>query len=162
VAEIEPPKLVFVDETGVTTIMTPAYARAPRGQRAVDAVPASWEAGTLIAALGRDGVRAPLAFPGATDTETFAAYVEQVLVPALHQGDVVVWDNLQSHQAAGAAAAMEQAGARLLPLPQYSREHSPIEERFSHVKQVLRRAEARAKDELAEAMRRVTPEDILG
>jgi transposase len=166
VAGIEPAKLVFVDETGVTTTMTPAYARAPRGQRAVDAVPASWETVTLIAALGLDGVRAPLAFPGATDTETFEAYVEQVLVPALHEGDVVVWDNIKPHQAAGAAMAVEQAGARLVPLPPYSPEYSPIEEMFSKVKQLLRRAEARAKEELyeamAEAMRRVTPEDILG
>src|SRR5262249_53412711 len=120
VATIEPEKLVFVDETGATTTMTPSYARAPRGQRAVDATPASWETVTRIAALGRDGVRAPMAFVGATDTPLFEAYVEQILAPSLYKGDVVVWDNIKPHQSAGAAAAVEQAGARLLPLPPYS------------------------------------------
>jgi transposase len=165
-AAIEPEKLVFVDETGATTTMTPTHARAPRGQRAVDAVPASWETVTWIAALGLDGVRAPMAFPGATDTPTFEAYVEQVLAPQLHAGDVVIWDNIKPHQAAGAAAAVEQAGARLVPLPPYSPEDNPIEEMFSKVKQILRRAEARAEDQvyeaMVEAMRRVTPKDILG
>jgi transposase len=166
VAAIEPAKLVFVDETGVTTTMTPTRARAPRGRRAVDAVPASWETVTLIAALGLDGVRAPMAFVGATDTPLFEAYAEQILAPSLHEGDVVVWDNIKPHQAAGAAAAVERAGAQLLPLPPYSPEYNPIEEMFSKVKQFLRRAEARANDQLyeamAEAMRRVTPKDILG
>ena len=71
VRRIEPKHLVFVDETGVTTAMTPAYARAPRGQRAIGSAPASWETVTVIAALGRDGVHAPLAFPGSTDTAVF-------------------------------------------------------------------------------------------
>ena len=83
--------------------MTPAYARAPRGQRVVDSTPASWGTVTVIAALGRDGVRAPLAFPGATDTAVFQTYVEPALVPGLHAGDVVVFDNLQPHLAAGVA-----------------------------------------------------------
>ena len=166
VAAIEPEKLVFVDETGATTTMTPTYARSPRGERAVDAVPASWETVTLTAALGLDGVRAPMAFEGATDTPLFEAYVEQILAPSLHEGDVVVWDNIKPHQSAEAAAAVERAGARLLPLSPYSPEYSPIEEMFSKVKQGLRRAKARGKDQLyeamAEVMRSVTPEDILG
>jgi transposase len=166
VRQIETKKLVFVDETGVTTTMTPAYARAPRGQRAVDSTPASWETVTVIAALGLDGVRAPLAFPGSTDTAVFQSYVEQVLVPELHAGDVVVLDNIKPHLAGGVARAIEKAGARLLPLPPYSPEYSPIEEMFSKVKQGLRRAEARAKGELYEALgevlRRVTHQDILG
>jgi transposase len=166
VRQIETKKLVFVDETGVTTTMTPAYARAPRGQRAVDSTPASWETVTVIAGLGLDGVRAPLAFPGSTDTAVFQSYVEQMLVPELHAGDVVVWDNIKPHLAAGVAGAIEKAGARLLPLPPYSPEYSPIEEMFSKVKQGLRRARARAKSELYEALgevlRRVTHKDILG
>src|SRR5262249_32200156 len=112
------------------------------------------------------GVRAPMAFVGATDTQTFEAYVEQVLAPQLHEGDVVIWDNIKPHQAAGAAAAVERSGARLVPLPPYSPEYNPIEELFSKVKGIVRRAEARAEDELyaamVEAMRRVTPKDILG
>jgi transposase len=166
VSKIEPKRLVFVDETGVTTAMTPAYAWAPRGERSVGSAPASWATVTVIAALGLDGVRAPLAFPGATDTAAFQTYVEQALVPALHAGDVVVLDNLKPHLTAGVAAAIEGAGASVLPLPPYSPDYTPIEEMFSKVKQALRRAEARAKaelyDALGEALRRVTPEDILG
>ena len=163
---IEPKRLVFVDETGVTTAMTPADAWAERGVRAVGAAPATWETVTVIAALGLVGVRAPRAFPGATDTTAFQTYVDQVLVPALHEGDVVVLDNLKPHLTAGVAAAIDDAGASGLPLPLYSPDYTPIEEMFSKVKQWLRRAEARAKaelyDALGEALRRVTPEDILG
>jgi transposase len=166
VRQIEPKRLIFVDETGVTTAMTPASAWAPRGERAVGSAPASWETVTVIAAVGLDGVRAPLAFPGATDTAAFQTYVEQALVPERHEGDVVVFDNLKPHLTAGVAAAIERAGARVLPLPPYSPDYTPIEEMFSKVKQGLRRAEARAKAELYEALgetlRQVTPEDILG
>ena len=166
VSRIEPKRLIFVDETGVTTAMTPASAWAPRGARAVDSAPATWATMTVIAALGLDGVCAPLAFPGSTDTAAFQSYVDQALVPALHAGDVVVWDNLKPHLAAGVAASIERAGARVLPLPPYSPDYTPIEEMWSKVKQWLRRAGARAKDALSdalgEALRQVTPEDILG
>ena len=162
VRPIEPKHLVFVDETGVTRAMTPASAWAPRGERAVSSAPASWETVTVVAALGRDGVRAPLAFPGATDTAAFQSYVDQALVPALHAGDVVVLDNLKPPLAAGVAAASERAGARVLPLPPYRPDYTRIEELGSKLKQWLRRAEARAKAQLDEALRRVTPKDILG
>ena len=166
VSRIEPKRLIFVAETGVTTARTPADAWAPRGARAVDSAPATWATMTVIAALGRDGVRAPLAFPGSTDTAAFQSYVDQALVPALHAGDVVVWGSLKPHLAAGVAASIERAGARVLPLPPYSPDYTPIEEMWSKVKQWLRRAGARAKDALydalGEALRQVTPEDILG
>jgi transposase len=166
VGTIEPERLIFVDETGVTTTMTPAYARAPRGQRVVDSVPASWETVTVIAALGLDGVRAPLVFPGSTDTAAFQAYVDQVLVPELHAGDVVVFDNIKPHLTAGVAESIEGAGAQVMPLPPYSPDYTPIEEMFSKVKQGLRRAEARTKaglcDAVGEVLRRVTHQDILG
>jgi transposase len=166
VREIEPNHLVFVDETGVTTAMTPAYAWAPCGERAVDSAPATWETVTLIAALGQDGVRAPLAFPGATDTAAFQTYVEQVLVPELHAGDVVVFDNLKPHLTAGVAKSIERVGARVLPLPPYSPDYTPIEEMYSKVKKSLGRAEARTKarlyEALGEVLRRVTPKDIIG
>src|SRR4051812_24351354 len=163
---IEAKRLIFVDETGVTTTMTPAYARAPSGERAVDSTPASWESVTVIAALGLDGVRAPLAFPGATDTAAFQSYVEQVLVPELRAGDVVVLDNLKPHLAAGVAAAIEGAGASVLPLPPYSPDYTPIEEMYSKVKEFLRRVAARTKGDLyeaiGEALKEVTPQDIIG
>jgi transposase len=127
VKPIEPRRLVFVDETGVTTAMTPAYGRAPRGERVEESAPASWESVTVIAAMGLDGVRAPLAFPGAVNAATFQTYVEQVLVPSLHRGDVVVFDNLTSHLTPAVFEAIESAGASVLPLPPYSPDYTPIE-----------------------------------
>jgi transposase len=166
VKAIEPKRLVFVDETGVTTAMTPTYARAPRGERAVDSAPASWQSITVIAALGLEGIRAPLAFPGATDAAAFQSYVDEVLVPALHEGDVVVFDNLAAHLTPGVTAAIERAGARVLPLPPYSPDYTPIEEMFSKVKEFLRRVAARTKGNLyeaiGEALGEVSTQDILG
>jgi transposase len=163
---IEPRRLVFVDETGVTTAMTPAYGRAPRGERVEARVPASWESVTVIAALGLDGVRAPLAFPGAVDAVIFQSYIEESLVPTLSPGDVVVFDNLTSHLGPAVREAIEGAGARVLLLPPYSPEYTPIEEMFSKFKTFLRRVGARAKEHLYDAIgegrREVTVEDILG
>jgi transposase len=163
---IEPRRLVFVDETGVTTAMTPSYGRAPRGERVEASAPASWESVTVIAAIGLDGVRAPLAFPGAVNAATFESYVEQVLVPALDRGDVVVFDNLSSHLSPAVFEAIGRAGASVMPLPPYSPDFTPIEEMFSKFKEFLRRIGARAKDHLydaiGEGLRQVTPQDILG
>jgi transposase len=166
VKRIEPRRLVFVDETGMTTALTPTRAWAPRGQRAVGTAPGRWETLTLIAALSLDGVHAPLAFAGATDTTAFQTDVDQVLVPELRAGDVVVLDNIKPHLAPGVAEALDGAGARVLPLPPYSPDYTPIEEMFSKVKTFLRRVAARSKeglyDALGEALRCVTPQDILG
>jgi len=115
VRRIELKRLVFVDETGVNTAMTPTPAWAPRGERAVGLVPTTWGTVSVIAALGLGGVLAPLAFPGATDTAAFQTYVDMVLVPELHAGDVVVFDNLKPHLASGVASAIEHAGAKVLP-----------------------------------------------
>ena len=166
VKPIEPRRLVFVDETGVTTAMTPTYGRAPRGERVEASAPASWESVTVIAAMGLDGVRAPLALPGSVNAATFESYVEQVLVPALHRGDVVVFDNLSSHLGPAVFEAIERAGASVLPLPPYSPDFTPIEEMFSKFKGFLRRVGARAKehlyDAIGEGLREVTAQDILG
>jgi transposase len=166
VKRIDPKRLVFVDETGVTTAMTPAYAWAPRGERATGSAPAHWETMTVIAALGLDGVRAPLAFAGSTDTTVFQGYVEQDLVPELHAGDVVVFDNLKPHLGKAVAEAIAKAGATVLRLPPYSPDYTPIEEMYSKVKGHLRRAAARTKegvyDAVGDALRRVTIQDIAG
>lgn len=166
IGPIEPKRLVFVDETGVTTAMTPSYGRAPRGERVEACVPASWESVTVIAALGLDGVRAPLAFPGAVNAVTFRTYVEEVLVPALRAGDVVVFDNLTSHLCPAVFEAIERAGASVLPLPPYSPDYTPIEEMFSKFKGFLRRIGARAKehldDAIGEGLREVSTQDIHG
>ena len=166
VKSIEPRRLVFVDATGVTTTMTPAYGRAPKGERVEASAPASWESVTVIAAMGLSGVRAPLAFEGAINAATFLMYVERVLVPALRRGDVVVFDSLSSHLSPEVSEAIERAGASVLPLPPYSPDFNPIEELFSKFKGFLRRVGARAKehlyDAIGEGLREVTPEDILG
>jgi transposase len=121
---------------------------------------------TVIAALGRDGVRAPLAFEGALNAAIFLTSVEQVLVPALRRGDVVIFDNLASHLSPTVSEAIENAGAVVMPLPPSSPDFHPIEEMFSKFKEFLRRVGARAKEHLDEAigegLREVTHEDILG
>ena len=166
VKRIRPERLVFVDETGVTTAMTPAYAWAPRGERAYASAPGAWESVTLTAALGLDGVRAPLVFPGSTNAAAFQAYVEGALAPALHPGDVVVFDNLSAHLDPAVSEAIGRAGARVLPSPPYSPDYTPIEEMYSKVKGFLRRVAARVTgdlyDAIGDALREVTPQDILG
>ena len=166
VRQIEPKRLVFVDETGVNTVMTPTHAWAPRGERAVGSIPTSWETVTVIAALGLRGVRAPLAFPGATDTATFQAYVDMALVPELRAGDVVVFDNLSPHLTSNVTKAIKRAQAEVLRLPPYSSDYTPIEEMWSKVKQHLRRVAARSRERLygalGEALEHVTARDIMG
>jgi transposase len=166
VEQIDAKRLVFVDETGINTAMTPSHAWAPRGQRAIGSVPTRWGSTTVIAALGLDGVRAPLVFPGATDTQAFQTDVDEVLAPELRPGDVVVFDNLKPHLSAGVAASIEGAGATVLPLPPYSSDYDPIEELWSKFKGQLRRIAARTKDSLYKAvgvtLDNVTIQDILG
>jgi len=150
----------------VNTAMTPTYARAPRGERAYASAPGAWESFTLNAAVALDGVRAPLVFRGSTNAPTFQAYVEGVLVPALQEGDVVVFDNLSAHLGPAVVEAIEHAGASVLPLPPYSPDYTPIEDMYSKVKEFLRRVAARVKgdlyDAIGEALKEVTPEDIVG
>jgi transposase len=166
VEPIEPGRLVFVDETGVTTAMTPGYGRAPSGERVIDPAPASWESMTVIAALALDEVRAPMVVSGSINAETFLAYVEQVLAPTLRKGDVVVFDNLASHFTPGVQEAIERVGAEVLPLPPYSPDLNPIEEMFSKFKEFLRRASARTRahpvETIGDALKSISPQDILG
>lgn len=165
-AVVGPDHLVFVDETGVTTAMTRTYGRAPAGERVAGAIPGQWQNVTLIAALRPTQVMAPLAFSGATDTAAFQAYVEEVLVPELRPGDVVVWDNLQPHKNPQVIQAVEAVGARVERLPPYSPDKSPIEEMFAKVKGCLRTAAARTTNTviaaLGDALRQLNPSDICG
>jgi transposase len=166
VRRIKPKRLVFVDETGVNTSMTRSHAWAPRGKRAEGSVPTSWSSTTVIAAVGLDGVKAPLVFSGATDTTAFQEYVDQVLAPELKPGDVVVFDNLKPHLASGVKASIKNAGATVLPLPPYSSDYNPIEELWSKFKGKLREIGARTKAKLyqavGDALDQVTVQDILG
>jgi transposase len=166
VAGLDVHRLIFVDESGATTAMTRTRGRAPVGQRVVGVVPGRWDTITLTCGLRLSGVTAAMAFEGATDAGTFENYVEQVLVPELKPGDVVIWDNVPPHQSDDAAEAVEGAGARLVPLPPYSPDMAPIEELFSKVKGILRSAGARTKEAvygaIVEALHEVCPEDIAG
>jgi transposase len=165
-AGIDPRRLVFVDECGADTAMTRTHGRAPAGQRVYADAPARWESITLTCGMRLAGVTATLAFPGATNTSTFETYVEEVLVPELRPGDVVVWDDLKPHESEEAIEAVEAAGARVVPLPPYSPDLTPIEEMISKVKGVMRSAAERTKEAVYEALgsalHQVTPENIAG
>jgi transposase len=144
--------------------MTRLYGRAPRGARLYDAVPqAHWRTTTLVAAVRRTGVVAPLVFEGATDGAAFRAYVERVLVPALRPGDIVVLDNLAAHRAGWVRRRVRRAGAGVWYLPPYSPEYNPIEKVWAKIKAYLRKAKARETEALwqaiAAALATVTPED---
>lgn len=146
---LDPQRLVFLDETGANARMTRRYGRAPRGERLVDAVPhGHWKTTTFVAALRADGLVAPMVIDGAMNGGLFVAYAEQVLVPALRPGDVVVMDNLASHKRAGAVRAIEGAGCTVVHLPPYSPDDNPIEQAFAKVKARPRAAEPRTVDRL--------------
>jgi len=152
VAGLRPEDLVFLDETGSNLGHTPTHAWAPRGRRAHATAPANrGENKTVVAALTLDGIGPLLRFDGAMTTDRFVGYVRHRLAPTLRAGQVVIADNLAAHLSPAVRAAIEESGARFLPLPAYSPDFNPIEEAFSKVKQALRRAEARTDDDLRDA-----------
>jgi transposase len=165
-AGVDPRRLVFVDESGANTAMTRTHGRAPVGQRVYTNTPGRWESITMTCGMRLSGVTAPLAFRGATNTDIFESYVEDVLVPELKPGDVVVWDNLKPHQSEEAIEAVEAAGARVEPLPPWSPDLTPIEEMVSKVKGAMRSAAARTTEAVygafASALEDVTLDDITG
>ena len=144
---------MFVDESGVTTDLLRRYGRSPRGVRLRDYTPCGhWQTHTIIAALRVEGLQAPAVFDGPLDNPTFLAYVEQVLVPTLRPGDVVVLDNLAIHKQPEVQAAIERAGARLRFLPPYSPDLNPIELAFAKLKAFMRAARPRSFDHVVELM----------
>lgn len=137
-------RLVFIDETAVTTKMVRHYGRSPRGERLVAKVPhGHWKTLTLVAALCIDGVTAPYVIDGAMDGATFVAYVEQVLAPTLAKGDIVFMDNLRTHKVQGVREAVAAVGATVRYLPAYSPDLNPIEQAFAKLKAALRKGAAR-------------------
>ena len=164
---IDPARFVFIDESGAKTNMTRLYGRAPIGQRVVEHAPhGHWHTTTMISAIRLTGIEAPMVIDGAMDSLVFCGYVERALVPTLHQGDIVVMDNLSPHKAPGVREAIEAAGASLLYLPPYSPDFNPIEAMWSKAKQSLRSSAARTKNTLiqaiGDALRSVTIEDCQG
>jgi transposase len=160
-------KIVVVDESSTHLGMTPLYARSPRGQRAYAKSRRNYGQNvTLLTALHLGGMQAPMVIEGATTSAVFQAYVEQVLAPILEPGDVVILDNLAAHKADQVQRLVEAKGARLLFLPAYSPDLSPIEHAFSKIKQALRRAKAQTLDALiaaiAQALDAVSWSDTVG
>jgi transposase len=136
--------LVFIDETWAKTNMTRTHGRAPRGERLLAKVPQGrWRTLTFLAALRCDRINAPCVIDGPINGESFLAYVEQVLVPTLKPGDIVIIDNLGSHKGKAVRRAIRAAGAKLFFLPPYSPDLNPIEQVFAKLKTLLRKAAER-------------------
>ena len=150
---VDPRKLVFVDETGTNTSLSPRYAYSPKGRRAYAQVPRNRGANTtLLASMSLEGMGPCLAVEGATTATVFEAYVEKALVPSLRCGQIVVLDNLGAHKSERARKLIEGRGCQLLFLPPYSPDFNPIEEAFSKIKGALRKAQARTREALIEAL----------
>jgi transposase len=144
--DLDPARLVFLDETGATTKMARRHGRARRGERLRASVPhGHWKTTTFIGGLRLSGMTAPMVLDGPMTAAWFLAYVEQVLVPTLEPGDIVILDNLAAHKGAAARAAIEAAGAKMLFLPPYSPDLNPIENASSKLKALLRKANARTR-----------------
>jgi transposase len=162
--DIDPGRLIFIDETWAKTNMTRLRGRALRGQRLIDKSPhGHWKTTTLIAALGVEGVRCSAVVDGAVNSDVFGAFVKQVLVPELQPGDIVVMDNLSSHKAGWIRRLIERVGATVEYLPPYSPDLNPIEMVFSKIKQLLRSLACRTQEALWTSMQSVldavTPTD---
>jgi transposase len=174
--DLDPERLIFIDETSASTKMARLYGRAQRGQRCRAAVPhghsrtftvsdkrSQRKTTTVTAGLRLAGIAAPMVLDGPMNGETFKAYVEQVLVPELAPGDIVVMDNLPAHKVTGIRDAIKAAGAILLYLPPYSPDFNPIEMAFAKLKALLRAAAARTVDDLwhavANAIERFSPDE---
>jgi len=142
-------KLVFLDETGASTNMTRTRGWAQRGERCIASVPhGHWKTTTFIAALRVNELTAPMVLDGPMNGEAFLVYVRQFLCPTLKPGDIVIADNLPSHKVAGVKEAIEETGATLRYLPPYSPDLNPIENLFSKLKTLLRKAALRTVDAL--------------
>jgi transposase len=147
-------RLVFVDEMGTNTALSPLYAYAPKGRRTSYAkVPRNRGANTtLLASMSLEGMGPCMAVEGATTAAVFEAYIEKVLAPILKRGQIVVVDNLGAHKSERARKLIEERGCQLLFLPPYSPDLNPIEEAFSKIKGLLRKAGARTREALIDAV----------
>jgi transposase len=141
---IDPRRLVFIDETWIKTNMTRTHGRCRKGERLCAKVPhGHWKTLTFLGALRVDRIDAPCVLDGPVNGESFLAYIEQFLVPALKPGDIVVMDNLGSHKGKAVRAALRKAGAKLFLLPKYSPDLNPIEQVFAKIKTLMRKAAER-------------------
>ena len=156
--DLDAERLVFIDETGASTKMARRYGRSRRGGRCVAAVPhGHWKTTTFVGALRLGAMTAPMVLDGPMDGAAFLVYVEQVLIPTLREGDIVIMDNLPAHKPAAVRQAIERSGAELRYLPPYSPDLNPIEKAFAKFKAILRKAAARTRDDLWEAIAGAIP-----
>jgi len=155
---IDPTRLVFIDETWTKTNMAPLRGWGPLGQRLPAKVPhGRWTTMTFLAALRHDRVEAPWLLEGPINGESFRLYVDQVLIPTLHPGDIVIMDNLGSHRSSAVRRALRAVGAKLFFLPKYSPDLNPIEMLFSKLKHGLRKAARRTQDAVYGALAALLP-----
>lgn len=153
--DVDPARLIFIDETWTATNMARTHGRCARGERLRSPVPhGRWKTTTFVAGRRLSGIAAPFVLDGPINRVAFQTYVEQVLIPELTPGDLVVMDNLGSHKGATVRAAIEAAGAWLLFLP-YSPDFNPIELAFSKLKALLRKAAERTVEGLRSAIGRL-------
>ncbi len=158
IGRIDLERLIFLDESGVSTQMTRLYARCTGGARIHETTPdGRWKILTILGAISTRGMIATMTIEAATDREIFLAFLDEVLCPKLRLGDVVVMDNLSSHKVKGVRERIEAAGAQLLYLPPYSPDLNPIEKAWAKLKQLLREAKARTKETLDQAITEALP-----
>jgi transposase len=139
--KLDPARLVFIDETWAKTNMTRLHGRCARGDRLLAKAPCGqWRTLTFLAALRSDRIDAPCVIDGPINGQSFQAYVEQMLVPTLKPGDIVIMDNLGSHKGKAVRKAIRAVGAKLFFLPPYSPDLNPIEQVFAKLKTLLRKA----------------------
>jgi transposase len=151
--QVEAKRLVFVDEMGTNTSLSPVYTWARKGLRALCSVPRNRGANTtVLSSMSLRGMGPSLTVEGSTTSVVFEAYVEQVLAPTLRKGQVVVMDNLSAHKGKRVRELIEERGCELIYLPSYSPDLNPIEEAFSKIKGLVRKAEARTREALVEAI----------
>jgi transposase len=165
--EIDARSLVFVDEMGTNTSLSPVYGWAKKGERAYCSVPRNRGPNTtLLSSMSISGIGPSLAVEGATNREVFETYVERVLAPRLRPGQVVVMDNLTAHKGERVRELIEGRGCQLIYLPPYSPDFNPIEEAFAKIKGLVRKSEARSREALVDAIGKgismVTAEDARG
>jgi transposase len=148
--ELDPARMVFIDETGTATNMARLRGRAKRGRRLIGKVPwGHWKILTFVAGLRQDGITAPFVIDRAMNRAIFVEYLRHCLVPTLRPGDIVVMDNLPAHKGGTVRQVIEAAGAELRYLPAYSPDLNPIEQGFSKLKAHLRKAQERSIDALS-------------
>jgi transposase len=160
-------RFVFVDECSTNTSLSAIYGWARRGHRVYFEVPRNWGANvTLLSSMSLEGMGPSLAVEGPITREVFETYLQKVLAPALREGQIVVMDNLSSHKGSGVRELIEECGCELIYLPPYSPDLNPIEEAFAKLKTLLRKAGARTREALIEAIGRalsaVTASDARG